>query len=305
MNLKYKTIFFTVLAFFFLSSSKAQDLNSLMEEEAPEGKEFTAATFKGTRLINMHTIETQGKRVLEYRISHRFGDINSGGANAFGLDGGASIRMGLEYCFDGRLNIGLGRTNINKTVDGYAKYRLLRQTTGKQNPLSITLLAATYYITAKDPNQAINGYNRYSPTTNRMSYCFQAMFARKFGDKLSLQLAPTMVHFNLVERAIDKNDMFALAFVGRVKITKRMAFTAEYAYRLTTNYAAQKDAAGSALYYNPIAFGVDIETGGHVFQIHVANSQGMIESQFIPFTSTSLKDWGLRIGFNISRVFSL
>jgi hypothetical protein len=138
-----------------------------------------------------------------------------------------------------------------------------------------------------------------------MSYCFQAMFARKFGDKLSLKLAPTMVHFNLVERAVDKNDMFALAFVGRVKITKRMALTAEYAYRLTTDYAAQKDAAGTTLFYNPIALGVDIETGGHVFQIHVANSQGMIESQFIPFTSSSLKDWGLRIGFNISRVFSL
>jgi hypothetical protein len=305
MNINYKILFFAFLSVAIFSKSHAQDLNSLMEEEAPTGKEFTTATFKGTRLINMHTIETQGKRVLEYRISHRFGDINSGGANAFGLDGGASIRMGLEYCVDGRLNFGLGRTNINKTVDGYAKYRLMRQTNGKQNPLSITLLAATYYIGAKDPNQAINGYDRYDPTTNRMSYCFQAMFARKFGDKLSLQLAPTMVHFNLVERAADKNDMFALAFVGRVKITKRMAFTAEYAYRLTTDYAAQKDAAGTALYYNPIAFGVDIETGGHVFQIHLANSQGMIESQFIPFTATSLKDWGLRIGFNISRVFSL
>lgn len=305
MNLSYKILFFALLSFSFGIRSHAQDLNSLMEEETPTGKEFTTATFKGTRLINMHTIETQGKRVLEYRISHRFGDINSGGANAFGLDGGASIRMGLEYCVDGRLNVGLGRTNINKTVDGYAKYRLLRQTVGKQNPLSITLLAATYYITAKDPNQAVNGYNRYNPATNRLSYCFQAMFARKFGDRLSVQLSPTMVHFNLVERAQDKNDMFALAFVGRVKITKRMAFTAEYAYRLTTDYTAQKDAAGTALYFNPIAFGVDIETGGHVFQIHVANSQGMIESQFIPFTSTSLKDWGLRIGFNISKVFSL
>jgi hypothetical protein len=305
MNKNYKRLFFALIALSFAYKVQGQDLNSLMEEEAPKEKEFTTATFKGTRLINMHTIETQGKRVLEYRISHRFGDINSGGANAFGLDGGASIRMGLEYCFDGRLNVGLGRTNINKTVDGYAKYRLMRQTVGKQNPLSITLLAATYYITAKDPNAAVNGYNRYDPATNRMSYCFQAMFARKFGDRLSIQLAPTMVHFNLVERAVDKNDMFALAFVGRVKITKRMAFTAEYAYRLTTNYAAQKDAAGTALYFNPIAFGVDIETGGHVFQIHLANSQGMIENQFIPFTTSSLKDWGLRIGFNISRVFSL
>lgn len=283
----------------------AQDLNSLMMEENPKEKEFVFATFKGTRLVNMHTIETQGKRVLEYRISHRFGDINSGGANAFGLDGGASIRMGLEYCFDGRFNIGIGRTNIDKTVDGYAKYRLLRQTTDNKNPLSITLLAASYWITAKDPNQSINGYNKYDPATNRLSYCFQAMIARKFGDRLSLQLSPTMIHFNLVERAVDKNDMFALGFVGRVKITKRTAFTFEYTHRLTTNYAAQKDAAGNTLYYNPIAFGLDIETGGHVFQVHLANSQGMIESQFIPYTTSSLKSWGLRIGFNISRVFSL
>ena len=283
----------------------AQDLNSLMESDAPAEKEFVMATFKGTRLVNMHTVETQGKRVLEYRISHRFGDINSGGANAFGLDGGASIRMSVEYCFDGRLNVGLGRTNINKTVDTYAKYRIMRQTKGNENPVSITLLAANYYITAKDPNAQINGFNRYDPFSNRLSYCFQAMFARKFGERLSLQLSPTMVHFNLVERAQDKNDMYALAFVGRYKITKRMAITAEYAYRITTNYAAQKDAAGSQLYYNPIAFGIDIDTGGHVFQIHLANSQGMIENQFIPFTTSSLKGWGLRIGFNISRVFSL
>lgn len=305
MNKNYTILFFAILSCCFVNGLNAQDLNSLMEDEGPKEKEFISATFKGTRLINMHTIETQGKRVLEYRISHRFGDINSGGANAFGLDGGASIRMGLEYCVDGRFNFGLGRTNINKTVDGYLKYRLMRQTVGKQNPLSITLLAGTYYITAKDPNAAVNGYNRYDPASNRLSYCFQAMFARKFGDKVSIQLAPTMVHFNLVERAVDKNDMFAIAAVGRVKLTKRMALTAEYAYRLTTDYAAQKDAAGTALYYNPIAIGVDIETGGHVFQIHLANSQGMIESQFLPFTTTSLKDWGLRIGFNISRVFSL
>jgi hypothetical protein len=172
MNISYKLILFALLGFTFNCCVQAQDLNSLMETEAPKGKEFVTASFKGTRLINMHTIETQGKRVLEYRISHRFGDIKSGGANAYGLDGGASIRMGLEYCVDGRFNFGLGRTNINKTVDAYAKYRLLRQTVGKQNPLSITLLAGTYYITAKDPNAAINGFNRYDPATNRMSYCF-------------------------------------------------------------------------------------------------------------------------------------
>jgi hypothetical protein len=289
------------------SHASAQDLDNLLAEDAKNGKtkEFVTATFKGTRLINMHTIETQGKRVLEYRISHRFGDLKSGKYNAFGLDGGASIRMGLEYCVDGRFNFGIGRTNIEKTWDGYLKYRVLRQTTNNSNPISITALAAMYRAGIKDPNAQTNGYDRYSPATNRLSYCFQIMFARKFGERVSLQLSPTLVHFNLVEKQVNKNDMLALAAVGRFKVTKRMAITAEYAYRVTKTYADQNDAGGNKRYFDPLAIGIDIETGGHVFQIHVANSQGMIESQFLPYTTTTWKDWGVRIGFNISRVFSL
>ncbi len=291
------------LVLFPFSILKAQDLNNLMNENENTEKEFVSGTFKSTRLVNLHTIETQGRNVLEYRISHRFGDIGSGGYNAFGLDGGASMRMGLEYCFDGRLNIGLGRTNIDKTVDTYAKYRLLRQTTGKQNPVSITLLAAAYYTAMRDPNKALTGIDRYAPFSNRLSYCYQIMVARKFNEYFSLQVAPTMIHFNLVNRVNDKNDLFALAALGRVKITQRTAFTAEYTYRITTSYAQQKDPSGKYLYYNPFAIGFDIDTGGHIFQIQVCNSQGMIENQFIPFTTSSLKNWGLRLGFNISRVF--
>lgn len=98
----------------------------LLSEGEEKTKEFTTATFKGTRLINFHTIETPGKNTLEYRISHRFGTTDSGINNFYGMDGGASIRMGLDYSYDGRLEVGLGRTNIDKTIDGYLKYRLLR-----------------------------------------------------------------------------------------------------------------------------------------------------------------------------------
>ncbi|MCC6251332.1 MAG: hypothetical protein IT238_02580 [Bacteroidia bacterium] len=296
------------ICFFFTLHLQAQDLNSLMndaEKNESEEKELVTATFKGTRVINLHTIETQGPRVLEFRISHRFGDLGSGGINAFGLDGGASMRLALEYCVDGRFNFGLGRSNIDKTVDGYLKYRLLRQTTKNEMPLSLTLLAASYLNTSKDPNTAVTGYNKFVPASNRLSYCFQAIMARRINDYVSVQIAPTMLHFNLVPRKVDKNDMFALAFSGRVKINNRTAFTCEYTHRLTLDYANQKDAAGNQLYYNPFAFGVDIETGGHVFQIHFANSQGIIENQFIPFTTTSFKNWGIKLGFNISRVYSL
>lgn len=292
------TLFFSLLL--LLSSFEngfSQSAMDLLSEGEEKTKDFTSATFKGTRLINFHTIETPGKNTLEYRISHRFGTTNSGLSNFYGMDGGASIRMGLDYSYDGRLEVGLGRTNIDKTIDAYLKYRLLRQTTDGSNPLSITLVSSMFVTTQKDPNAAINGFDKYEYFTSRMSYAHQIMFARKFNDRFSLQIAPVFIHLNLVEKASDSNDIYAATALGRVKITKRIAVTGEFGMVLN-KYT-------SGTYYNTAGIGVDIETGGHVFQIHVTNSQGMIESQYLPFTNTSWKDGGIRIGFNISRVFSL
>lgn len=291
----FQFTFLMLLGFSF--STYAQDMMDMLSEGEEKTKEFTMATFKGTRLINFHTIETPGKNTLEYRISHRFGTTNSGINNFFGMDGGASIRMGLDYSYDGRLEAGLGRTNIDKTVDGYLKYRLLRQTTDNSNPLSITLVSSLFITTQKDPNAVINGFDKYQYFTSRMAYAHQIMLARKFSDRFSMQIAPVFIHLNLVEKASDSNDIYAATALGRLKITKRVAITGEFGMVLN-KYT-------SGTYYNTAGIGVDIETGGHVFQIHVTNSQGMLESQYLPFTNTSWKDNGIRIGFNISRVFSL
>lgn len=291
----FQFTFLMLLGFSF--STYAQDMMDMLSEGEEKTKEFTTATFKGTRLINFHTIETPGKNTLEYRISHRFGTTNSGINNFFGMDGGASIRMGLDYSYDGRLEAGLGRTNIDKTVDGYLKYRLLRQTTDNSNPLSITLVSSLFITTQKDPNAVINGFDKYQYFTSRMAYAHQIMLARKFSDRFSMQIAPVFIHLNLVEKASDSNDIYAATALGRLKITKRIAITGEFGMVLN-KYT-------SGTYYNTAGIGVDIETGGHVFQIHVTNSQGMLESQYLPFTNTSWKDNGIRIGFNISRVFSL
>ena len=242
-------------------------------------------------------MEVAGKRSLDFRVSHRFGAINDGANNAFGLDGGASIRLGLEYSYDGRLQFGVGRTNIDKTGDVFLKYRLLRQTTDNKMPLSVTLFAGMYYTMLKDPDKATTGKDKYANRNDWLSYAYQLIIGRKFSDRLSLQIAPTMVHFNLVDKITDKNDMYALCAATRFKITKRFAITAEYCWR-ATEWTRDK-------YYDSFALGVDIETGGHVFQLQVVNSLGVIENQFIPKTNTKWSNAGVRLGFNISRMFHL
>lgn len=291
-------ILFSLLILSSFFSFAQDDLLKMMEEEAPKVKEFTTATFKGTRLINFHTIETGGKRSLDFRIAHHFGDINGGAYQFYGLDGGASIRLGLEYSYDGRLQFGIGRSSYEKTYDSFLKYRLLRQTTDNKMPISMTLLSCMFYNTTKDPDKTINGYDRFQYRSSRLSFAHQIIIARKFNENLSLQIAPSIVHFNLVDGSSDKNTMYALAFSGRYKLSRRVALTAEYGKRLTQFTASQK-------YYDSAGLGFDIETGGHVFQVYVTNSFGLIENQFLPRTTSSIKDLSIKLGFNISRMFSI
>jgi hypothetical protein len=273
-----------------------EDMMAIMDETADtvKPKEFVKATFKDTRVINLHSLETVGKRTLQYRISHRFGDINTGAYQFWGLDGGASIRMGLEYSYDGRFSVGLGRSSLEKQIDGFAKYRILRQTVDNRNPISITWLSTLFMTTLRDNP----GEKRYATWSNRLSYSHQVIIGRKFTERLSIQLAPTVVHFNLVDSARFDNDVFALAAAGRFKISKRNAITFEYVYRLN-NFAPGRS------YYDHAGIGFDIETGGHVFQFMLVNSFGMIENQFIPKNDKTWQNSGIRLGFNISRVFTI
>ncbi|HEY6160697.1 MAG TPA: DUF5777 family beta-barrel protein [Bacteroidia bacterium] len=262
-------------------------------------KEFVTATFKTTRNINLQTTETVGRRSLDYRISHRFGDINSGANNAWGVDGPANLFMSLEYSYDGRLMAGLGRSALEKMAEGFLKFRLIRQTSDGKTPLSVTLFSSMNYTAMIDPNKAINGFDKYKYRWDRFSYANQIIIGRKFNKRLSLEIAPTMIHYNLVDLSRDKNDMYALGFAGRYKITNRMAITAEYVWRInkySDNFSNYNDCAG---------VGLDIETGGHVFQIIVTNAFGMDEVQFVPYTQTSWKNAGIRLGFNLSRVFTV
>ncbi|MEO0310722.1 MAG: hypothetical protein RIQ89_379 [Bacteroidota bacterium] len=273
----------------------AQDLWSLAEQTGPEQKDFTTATFKNTRLINMHTVEVLGKRTLDFRISHRFGTVNSGIDNLFGLDGGASIRLGLEYSYDGRLMAGFGRTSYQKMLDGFLKYKLVRQTQDWHVPVSITLFSSAFYNMQK--GITINNEPLYSKKQYRLSYAHQILIASKLNSHFSLQVAPWLLHYNIVNNTADNNTAYGAAMIARVKFTKRQAITFEYGYRMKKTIEKG--------YHDSFGIGYEIETGGHVFQIHVTNSFGIVENQFLTLTNDSWSNGGVRIGFNISRVFTL
>lgn len=275
----------------------AQEDDLLAGIEPVHSNNFVLATFKGTRLINFHTLEVPGRRTLDFRISHRFGPLNSGFDNFFGLDGGASIRIGFDYSPDGRFCAGFGRTSYEKMLDGFVKYRLLRQRESGGSPVGVTLFTSVFVTTQKDPNKEANGFDKYGLFTNRLSFTHQIIVGRKFSDRFSVQIAPTMVHYNLAEHISDKNDVFILAAATRFKFTKRMALTLEYGWR-PLEYSR-------LTYYDHLGVGIDIETGGHVFQLFATNSFGLVENQFLAHTTSKWSNAGIRFGFNISRVFTL
>jgi hypothetical protein len=269
-----------------------QDLEAILEQESSDTTYLVFGTFNGTRLLNGHSVETRKEGILEFLISHRFGRVNSGFDQLFGLDD-SNIRFGLEYALTDKLTLAIGRSSFEKTFDGYAKYRLAQQTMGKTSfPLSITLFGSTTAKTIKDylPEN--------KPTfSERLTYTGQVLIARKINPNLSLQLAPTFVHFNTVPFDNDPHDMVALGLGTRIKISKRVSINGEYYYNLSPFESFDAK--------NSIAFGVDIETGGHIFQLIFGNSVSMIEKGFITETTGNFFKGDIHFGFNISRAFQI
>ena len=267
---------------------KMQDAQD--KKEAKEKTDIVTATFKTTRLINGQSIENVGRGILDVKISHRFGTLNSGAYNLFGLDN-ASMRMGVDYGITDRLMIGVGRSTYEKQFDGFVKYRILRQSTGKKYmPVSVSYAASIMLRTLDDPASTVQKW--YS---DRLSYSHQLIIASKLNDYVSVQLMPTLIHYNSVPLAINSNDLYSVGAGLRLRISKRVNLTGEYYYQLNPLDG----------YYNSLSVGVDIETGGHVFQFHLSNSTGMTERTFIAETNGKWSNGDIHLGFNIARVFTI
>jgi hypothetical protein len=268
--------------------AKAQDgLLSLLEVD--NEPMYISSTFKGKKVVNGQSVEILSKGVLQFQIQHRFGALNSGFYNLFGLDN-SQIRLGFDYGIKDWMSVGLGRSSALKTIDASTKIRLKRQSKGsKEFPVTVAINSAIY----------IKQY-RWSETkeetfglSNQLSFVHQLLIARKINRDLSVQISPTFVHYNLVNYA-EKNDRISLGFGARQKLTNRISVNAEYFMQIKEK-----------MNNDVLSFGFDIETGGHVFQLHLSNSPAMIEPAFIHETTG---DWGQRdiyFGFNISRVFTI
>ncbi|AKQ47638.1 hypothetical protein TH63_10850 [Rufibacter radiotolerans] len=272
------------------TAAAQEDLLKLAEAQDSTREGPMQATFKGTRLVNGHTVETNGAGALLFLISHRFGALNSGAYTFWGLDQ-ATIRLGLEYGLNDRLTLGMGRSSLEKTYDGFLKYRV-----AYQKPAGLPVSVTAFASTALKSQNWLNAENNYD-FAHRLTYTYQVLIARKFSDRLSLQVSPSMVHRNLVETPTGETNVLAVGAGGRFKVTKRTSFNAEYFYLLPGETA---DA-----FRNTLSLGVDIETGGHVFQLMATNAQGMIEKFFIPQNGGTWSNGDIYFGFNISRVFGV
>ena len=273
------------------SLSNDDIMNRLQDEETHKQPLFISNAFKSSRVINAHSMEMIGSGVLDFRLLHRFGLIKDGWRNFFGLDQ-AAMRFGFDYGVTKNLTIGLGRSTYLKEWDGFFKWRIIHQ---RKNVHAIPIsLVWTSGITLKTIPFTAGRVNYF---TSKMGFYHQCIVGRKFSKHVTIQLAPTLVHQNLVAFAIDKNDMLALGIGSRLRITNRTSFVLDafpILYGARANY-----------HQWPVSIGFDIETGGHVFQLHISNARGMNERAFIAET---LQSWGkgeIQFGFNLSRVFTI
>ena len=299
-----KIIFFIFIFTFHIScfTFAQDDLMNMIDSGTPS-KQPVIATFKTTRIINAHSVETVKKKTLDVRITHRFGDMASSTSDihtGYGLYQIQDVRIAFEYGVTDKLTLGFGKSKftILEPVDGYVKYKLMQQTTDNKIPMSITLLANSAIAGRKASTDSTSEFS-YKNTTDRLSFTTQLIVARKFGDYFSLEILPTYFHRNYVAFD-DENGFLSIGIGGRLRVSKSAAIICDYFYNLSKYRQDNND-----IYFNPLAVGFEIETGGHVFHLTFTNSTGIIENAFLPYTQSSWSKGEFRWGFNISRVFAI
>lgn len=293
MIVKSNTTLFMLLCCLATAPALAQepDLIKELQKDSSAPRTYVTNAFKSSRVINNHSMEFLGKGVLDVRFLHRFGTVNTGLKNLFGLDQ-ANTRIGFDYGLSNRIMVGFGRSSVGKELDAFIKYRPIWQSNDPGgSPVSVVLISG---ITLNTAPWAFPDRKNYFHS--RLAYFHEVIIGRKFTEGFSLQLNPLLVHRNLVPGANDENNTFALGVGGRLKLSKRTAFVVDYQPVLSGRQAGTKDM---------LAVGFDIETGGHVFQLHFTNATGMNEKAFTTNTTDDFWKGDIRFGFNLSRVFTI
>ena len=287
-----------ILALSICHSMKAQD--------------YVYQTFKDSRIVNVQSVETLAKRRLDVRIGHRFGDLlgdNGGWATFYGLENATDVMIGAEYGFTDNFTAGLYRTKgagampqgqagLRQLINGVFKYRLLRQKEGKGTPVTLTVLGVSSLSTAKRIEDNPDVLRSFPDFSHRMAFTGQLLIARKFSDGLSLLIAPGYTHRNLVPFE-DENGLFSMGAGARIQLSRVFGIITD----VTVPFSSRRNTDNG--FYPAIGLGLEIDTGGHLFQINFTNATGIMETDYIPYTTSSWLDGEFRLGFTISRVFNL
>lgn len=250
--------------------------------------DYEIAAFKGLKIVNFETTKMVPKRRMYFVVSHRFGTIKSGIKEFFGLDQ-AVTRLNFVYGITDGVNLGLSRSSFEKTYESSLKFRLLRQSE-KGSPFTIVSFNTILLNGALDNNN-LPGLE----FEHRLSYATQVLISRKMSKKLSLEVVPTFFHDNLVNMVEQDNSQYAVGFGGRYKLSNRLSLNADYGVHFNR--------VSNSPFKNPLSVGIDIETGGHVFQLHFTNAQPMNINSFL---NQATGDWGkadIYFGFNLLRIF--
>ncbi|NNC50844.1 MAG: hypothetical protein HKO01_09940 [Flaviramulus sp.] len=250
--------------------------------------QYATAAFKGLKIVNFESTKLVSKKELTFIVAHRFGSLKNGFDNFFGLDE-AVTRLNFVYGISENLNIGVSRSSFQKIYETSAKYRLIRQ---KENGFPFTMVGFNAVLI----NSGLEKDNLpLIEFKHRLGYTAQLLISRKINPNFSIELAPSFFHDNYVAINEQNNSQFALGFGGRYKITKRSSINMDYGWHLNR--------ADTSPFINPLSIGIDIETGGHVFQMHFTNAQGMNTNSFLGQTSGDWTDGDVFFGFNLSRTF--
>ncbi|WP_350284462.1 DUF5777 family beta-barrel protein [uncultured Croceitalea sp.] len=281
MKALYLIIFLIPLAVF------TQD-DLLSEIDNNDVTDFESAAFKGLKIVNFESTKMVSQKELYFVVSHRFGSIKPGFEDFFGLDQ-AVTRLNFIYGISDAINLGVSRSSFLKTYEGSIKLRLARQ---RKKGMPFTLVGfGTLLI-----NGALDDVNLPGLAfENRLGYTGQLLVAKKFNKNFSLELIPTFFHDNLVQLDEQENSQYALGIGGRHKLSKRLS--------LNIDYGLHFNRADNSPFKNPLSVGIDIETGGHVFQLHFTNAQPMNTNGFLGQATGDWAEGDIFFGFNLSRVF--
>ena len=286
----------------------AQDdlLKQLQKEDSSLYNKPVGAAFGNSKIINLQTAEVIQKKLMDLKITHRFGAIgeSSNGKssyhNIWGFDESSDIRIGFDFGITNNLNLGFARSKNHENWELSGKYRFMRQRRNNSRPLTAAISAVATYSSKADPRFVYDHPNNMLEVSRRVSYAAQLILQRKFSRHLSLEVAPGLVYHNFVE-AYDENLAITCGIGGKIRISSTVSLVGDYVY----NFGDIRGINNKHGFYNPLGLGVELETGGHVFSLVFTNASVITDTEYITDTVDTWSKGGVRFSFTISRSFHL